>query len=132
VAAILFDCALPVGRVTLLAGDGFLGTTGWVVVFALMIVFWSVRDRPARLGGINLVDRLAAVRRGRVPGKPAPMASLLRAIPLVGALAACLILPPAIPFGAVAAAEITALMFLWPDRTLGDLLAGTRARLVRP
>jgi hypothetical protein len=58
VAAILFDAALPVGLVTLLAGDGFLGTTGWVVVFALMIPFWSVRDRPARLGGINLVDRL--------------------------------------------------------------------------
>jgi hypothetical protein len=52
-------------------------------------------------------------------------------LPLIGALAASFVLPPAIPFGAVAAAEITVLMFGWPDRTLGDLLAGTRARLVR-
>ena len=38
---------------------------------------------------------------------------------------------PAITFGAIAAAEVTVLIFGWPDRTLGDLLAGTRARLVR-
>jgi hypothetical protein len=131
VASILLDCALSIALVNVLAGSGFLGTTGWFVVFGLMIIFWSLRDRPAKLGGINFVDRLAGVRRGRMPGKQAAMGSLLRAIPLVGALAASLILPAPIAFGAIAAAEITALLFLWPDRTLGDLLAGTRARLAR-
>lgn len=131
VAAALLDAALAVALLVLLAGDGFLGTLGWFVAGGVLVLFWSLRDRPARLAGLNLVDRLAGVRRGVRPGKRARAASLVRSLPLIGALAASFVLPPAIPFGAVAAAEITVLFFGWPDRTLGDLLAGTRARLVR-
>jgi hypothetical protein len=131
VAAVLFDGTLAVALLVLLAGDGFFGTVGWFVVGGVLVLFWALRDRPAKLGRSNLVDRLAGVRRGRRPGKRARAGSLVRSLPLIGALAASFVLPPAIPFGAVAAAEITVLMFGWPDRTLGDLLAGTRARLVR-
>lgn len=131
VAAVLFDGVVAVALLVLLAGDGFLGTIGWFVVGGFLVLFWALRDRPAKLGGLNLVDRLAGVRRGRQPGKRARVGSLVRSLPLIGALAASFVLPPAITFGAVAAAEITVLFFGWPDRTLGDLLAGTRARLVR-
>jgi len=131
VAAAVFDCLLAVALLVLLAGDGFLGTVGWFVVGGVLMLFWALRDRPARMGGFNFVDRLAGVRRGRRPGKRAKAGSLVRAVPLIGALAASFVLPPAITFGAIAAAEITVLFFGWPDRTLGDLLAGTRARLVR-
>jgi len=131
VAAVVFDCLLAVALLVLLAGDGFFGTIGWFVVGGVLMLFWALRDRPARMGGLNLIDRLAGVRRGRRPGKRAKVGSLVRSLPLVGALAASFVLPPVIPFGAVAAAEITMLFFGWPDHTLGDRIAGTRARLVR-
>ena len=128
-----FDFALPalilwsvgVGR-----GAGILGSIAAVVISGFLVLFWFLRDRPSTLGGFNFVDRIADIRRGRQPGRRAPAASLVRSLPLVGALSTCVALSPWIAFGAAATVEVISIAILWPDRSLFDLLAGTRARRI--
>lgn len=132
-AARAFDFALPalimwsagVGR-----GAGVGGTIAAVIASGFLVLFWFLRDRPRTLGGFNFIDKSADLRRGRQPGRRAPAASLIRSLPLVASMSACLVVSPWIAFGAGAAIEAISILALWPDRSLFDLVAGTRARRI--
>ncbi|MCP4678301.1 MAG: hypothetical protein GY854_22875 [Deltaproteobacteria bacterium] len=114
-----------------LIGSGVFGGMAAAPLWLLLLLFWIFRDRPRTRAGINFTDRLAGVVRARKPGCVARIASLRRALPLIAAMLLGLIVPVHFAFIAVCAVEIVFVIVLWPDRNLGDLLAGTRARLRR-
>jgi hypothetical protein len=96
----------------------------------LLVIFFLFRDRPKTGGGFNFIDRLSGICRVKKPGRAVHVASLRRSSPLFLALVVSVFVPTYLAFPIVMAVELAALIFMWPDRTLGDLVAGTRARLV--
>ncbi len=110
-------------------GIDFLGGLAAAPLWLLLVLFWAVRDRPRTRRGVNLTDRLAGVVRAREPDETARFASLRRSVPLLAALLTGLFVPVHYAFLAVCGIELVALVVRWPDRTLGDLVAGTRGRL---
>jgi hypothetical protein len=94
------------------------------------IIFWALRDRPRTGGGFNFIDRLAGVYRVRQPGQAAVCASLRRSLPLIGALLASTVAPIPYVFGIVCGIEVGTILIGRQSRSLGDLLGGTRARIM--
>ncbi len=133
IAARVIDCILPVLVIGSLSGGGSAGFFSRIIampLWALFILFWFLRDRPRTLRGFNFVDRICGVVRGRQPGKKAAAASVVRSLPLVGGAAMGLLMPVPVAFAIVAGVEVFSVIFLWPDRTFADLMAGTRARWI--